>query len=155
MYSSSGTHPDLICHAGQEQDKRKARAARFDMPAPVSTTEQKAKLDKRQQRFGGTATTANGNGNAAADPKLEVRAKRFGSGSIDSAEMDAKKKVSLKLQSSAFSLLSACLEHPYGLLHHASPVKTSPSGIREVVSCFTSSSGQPEVCLNLFPLQRG
>lgn len=81
--------------AAEEQDKRKARAARFDLPAPVSTAEQKAKLEKRQQRFGATAAAANGTSNgtaAAADPKLESRAKRFGSGSIDSAELDAKKK---------------------------------------------------------------
>lgn len=65
------------------------------MPAPVSTAEQKAKLEKRQQRFGATAAAENGtsNGTAAADPKLEARAKRFGSGTIDSAELDAKKKV--------------------------------------------------------------
>ncbi|KAK9826669.1 hypothetical protein WJX74_008963 [Apatococcus lobatus] len=79
--------------AAEEQDKRKARAARFDMPTVLSTAEEKAKLDKRRDRFGGTAAAPNATGNAnAADPKLEARAKRFGSGSIDSADLDAKKK---------------------------------------------------------------
>ncbi|KAK9865477.1 hypothetical protein WJX84_011824 [Apatococcus fuscideae] len=79
--------------ASEEQDKRKARAARFEMPGSTTTVEMKTKLDQRKEHFktAGPAAT-NGKGNGPEAIKLDARAKRFGSGSIDSAELDAKKK---------------------------------------------------------------
>ena len=84
----------------------------------MSTAEQKAQLEKRQQRFGATAAAANGtsNGTAAADPKLESRAKRFGSGSIDSAELDAKKKASSPLHYRGMAGLHEITERPFVII---------------------------------------
>ena len=78
----------------QEQEKRQARAARFEVVGAGTTVEQKSKLEKRKERFGSAGPpVVNGSSKTAADPKLAARAQRFGSGSIDSAELDAKKKV--------------------------------------------------------------
>ncbi len=89
----------------QEQEKRKARAARFEVVGAGTTVEQKEKLEKRNKRFGSAGPPAiNGSSKAPAEPKMEARSKRFGSGSTDSAELDAKKKVTPAAKSSSIAL---------------------------------------------------
>lgn len=78
----------MVLDAAAEFEKRKARAARFGLPVPVSAAEEKAKVASRSDRFG-TADAKAGEQPAKrpaptppADPEWEAkkaaRAARFG-----------------------------------------------------------------------------